>query len=574
VSSHAPTRWTRRQRAREEARASEHWHPARRPSRLPRWIPAPLQKLIRFSFKTAVVLTLLGLAVALFYSCLALRYDLRKVVSMPERTIILDAKGRELATLHGENRRLISREEVPPFFVEALQAREDKRFFEHHGVDLMGLLRATLRNVRDRSFTQGASTLTMQLARNTFEIRERSLHRKLLEIAITLRIEMHYSKDQILSSYLNRIYFGSGCHGLDEAARTYFGIPASKLNDNQSTLLAGIIRAPHACSPFRNLKGALTQRDEVLDRLVAENVITAEKAEQINTTPLNLLSEPNHGTSGILAPLVQRHFDELLADNDRQEGGLILDTTIDAAIQSALEEELAKFTDHLAPDIEIAALILDPRTGGIQAAVGGRKTRPGRYHRALDARRDLGPVFTPFVLAAAAERGLPLDPDPVATGVRLGNAEMERLAKRFGFTGPFGKDRDLYRGSLSTTPLELATAAATLLNDGQRPRTHLVRTLRTSDGTITFQNDSRATSTFSRGAVRESLAVVFSAKSKRLLIATSPADFDAWGLLLDPRHVVCIWAGADQPKPLRESTILPALQSLLTRLQTRLATPN
>ena len=225
---------------------------------------------------------------------------------------------------------------IPEHLVEATLAAEDKRFFEHHGVDVMGLLRATQRNLRDRSFTQGASTLSMQLARNSYSMHQRSLHRKLLEIAITLRIESHYSKDEILTSYLNRIYFGSGCHGLDEAARTYFGIPASELTPNQCALLAGIIRAPHACSPLRNLKGALKQRDEVLDRMVDEEYITQENADSIRMGKLGLLSEPNHGTGGIIAPLIRRHFEELLKDSDINDGGLVLKSTISAGIQFIL----------------------------------------------------------------------------------------------------------------------------------------------------------------------------------------------------------------------------------------------
>lgn len=568
---HAPTRWTRRQRALENTQDDTSWRPSERPSRIPNWIPAPLRGPLRFTLKSGIVLSLLGLAVALLYSCLAFRYDLKEVASMPERSIVLDAQDRELATLHGENRRLLSREEIPPFFVQALQAREDKRFFDHHGVDVMGLLRATLRNLRDRSFTQGASTLSMQLARNSYDMHERSLHRKLLEIAITLRIEAHYSKDEILTCYLNRIYFGSGCHGLDEAARTYFGIPASELTDNQCALLAGIIRAPHACSPLRNLKGALAQRDEVLDRMVAEEFIPQEKADSIRMSKLGLLSEPNHGTGGIIAPLVRRHFEELLEDSDIDDGGLILRTSIDAGIQFILEDELAGFIDKLPEGVEIAAIILNPQTGGIEAARGGRTPRPTRYHRALDARRDLGSIFAPFVFTAAAERGHPLRDSAVTTGARLGNPEMERLAKRFGFAGPFGKDRDLYRGTLSVTPLELATAAAVLCNGGQRPRTYLIQELRNTDGTLVFRNDPTLTPAFSSGAVRESLNAVFPAKSKQVLTGCSPADTDAWGLSLDPRHVVCIWVGHDQPRTLPETLILKDLNSLLDRLRTRLA---
>lgn len=570
MSRYTPTRWSRQQCALENAPDSDSWRPSKRPSRIPNWIPRPLRGPLRFALKAGVLLPLLCLAIALFYSCLAFRYDLKEVASMPERSVVLDIQDREIATLHGENRRLLTREEIPPFFVQALQAREDKRFFEHHGVDVMGLLRATQRNLRDRSFTQGASTLSMQLARNSYSMHQRSLHRKLLEIAITLRIESHYSKDEILTSYLNRIYFGSGCHGLDEAARTYFGIPASELTPNQCALLAGIIRAPHACSPLRNLKGALKQRDEVLDRMVDEEYITQENADSIRMGKLGLLSEPNHGTGGIIVPLIRRHFEELLKDSDINDGGLVLKSTISAGIQFILEEELARFIDTLPDGVEIAAVILNPQTGGIEAARGGRTPRPTRFHRALDARRDLGSIFTPFVLTAAAERGHPIRESAVTTGTRIGNPEMERLAKRFGFTGPFGKGRDLYRGTLSTTPLELAAAAAVLSNGGQRPRTHLIQELRNADGAVVFKNAPSLTPAFSAAAIRESLSAVFPAKTTRILTGSSPADTDAWGLSLSPSHVICIWAGHDRPRALPETLILKDLTALLDRLTTRL----
>lgn len=523
--------------------------------------------------RTTLVLGLVGLAVALFYSCLAFRYDLAEVASMPERSVVLDHTGREIATLHGANRRLLTRDDIPPFFIEALEAREDKRFFSHLGVDAMGLLRATGRNLRDRSFTQGASTLSMQLARNTFELREQTLHRKLLEIAITFRIEAHYSKDEILTCYLNRIYFGSGCHGLDEAARTYFGIPASELNRNQCALLVGIIRAPHACSPFRNLEGAHRQRDEVLDRLVAEQQLAEEEVEEILATPLALLKEPNHGSMGRLAPLIRRHFEELLAETDRREGGLVLTTTLDARTQAVLEEELERLSPRLPSELEVAAIVLDPASGAIRAAIGGRESSPGRFHRALDARRDLGPVFAPFVSAAAAERGLEPSSDPVASGARLGAAETVRLAERFGFTGPFGKAPDLYRGNLSATPLELATAAATLVRDGRRPRTHLLTSLRSGQGTLLFQNDPQPLQAFSRGAVREALENNFPADDRPLLVRPSLGRSDLWGLSLAPDRVVCLWIGNDRPAPLPTSTLTPLLEELLRRLEQRLDPP-
>ncbi|NNC90522.1 MAG: penicillin-binding protein, partial [Akkermansiaceae bacterium] len=337
------------------------------------------------------------MAAALLYFCLSFRYDLDAVQRMPERSIVTDRHGTEIATLHGENRRLITRDEIPPFFVNALMAREDKRFMDHHGVDLRGMARAFLRNVRDLSFTQGASTLTMQLARNSIDLGDHDLHRKGLEAALALRMEARFSKDEILTAYVNRIYFGSGCHGLEEAARRYFHRPASELNANQCALLAGIIRAPHAWSPRRDLDGALAQRDQVLDRLVANGTIDAAAAGRVRALPLALAGHAGPPAGNTATRAIRRHFETILAAREIRRGGLHLASTLDAGMQSALEAELATLLEHCDPDVQGAAVCIDCRTGAIRAIVGGRAGRAGAFNRALDARRDLGSVMTPFI---------------------------------------------------------------------------------------------------------------------------------------------------------------------------------
>jgi membrane peptidoglycan carboxypeptidase len=556
---------SRRQRPARElpVETDDSWRPALRPSRLPAWVPRPLRITLRVLTKLAIWGVIIFVLVTTFYLCLSFRYDLTAVTAMPERSIILDTKGRELATLHGENRRLISRDEIPAEFVLALLAREDKRFFSHHGVDYFGLARATLRNLRDVSFTQGASTLTMQLARNSYDMRARSLHRKLLEIALTYRIEAHFTKDEILTCYVNRIYFGSGCHGIGEASRRYFDREASELTPTQSALLAGIIRAPHACSPLRNLPGAIRQRDEVLARMVAEEFLTAEQADEIRKTPLELVdATPVSARSGA-GQAIRRHFEVLLAKQDIARGGLRIRSSIHANLQFLLETEVQSLDKNLDPSLQLAAVCVDPRDGGMLAIVGGRRPSHGTFNRALDARRDLGSVFSPFLLAALAERGIAPDPDKlISQGRKLGANETARLVKRFGFTGPFAQGDDLFRGSLGTTPLELATAVATLSNEGQRPHTFLLREISTPAGAILFSNQPTLTPALSSQAAKQALEAQFPADDTLTLTGLSPARSDAWALYFGARHALCIWIGADQPAP------LPDPDRTLSRLKT------
>ncbi|RYD30012.1 MAG: hypothetical protein EOP87_17300, partial [Verrucomicrobiaceae bacterium] len=267
------------------------WRPISRPSwwqrLLPEWLHAP----VRWMFWLGVTALVAFGAFVFFYFILAMKFDLKEVAGLPEANHFYDKNGIEIDAPISGGQKLARREDIPDFLVKALQAREDARFFEHVGVDFRGLARATVRNLKDGDFTQGASTLSMQLARNTYEIRAKSMHRKFLEIALTLRIEARYSKDEILTHYLNRIYFGSGAQGIEQAALTYFGKPVRELDENQCAMVVGIIRGPHVFSPLRNPQGALEQRDQTLNRMVAMGFITDGKRRKLEATPIKLASE-------------------------------------------------------------------------------------------------------------------------------------------------------------------------------------------------------------------------------------------------------------------------------------------
>lgn len=579
MSRHSPTRRTRRPRPwetrepvddpllLEDLDLENDWEPAKRPSRLPSWIPGWLRFSIRWSYRLCVIGIGLTLSVALLYLTLSYQHDLAGVQEMPERSIIYDVKDRELATLHGESRRVITRKEIPNFFVTALRAREDMRFYEHSGVDFRGLARATLRNLKDGAFTQGASTITMQLARNSFELREKSLHRKAIEVTLSLRIEQRFTKDEILTSYINRIYFGSGCHGLEEAARHYFDLTAAELNRNQCALLVGIIRGPHAFSPLRKPEAALEQRDQVLARLVTERLITENERDLILEEPLSLRSEDD-GQRGDALQAVRRHIEQLLEEHDIHHGGLRLRSTIDLDIQKLLEREITHLRDQLVEQPQIAVVCIDATTGGIRGIVGGRSLEKTTFNRAMDARRDVGSIITPFIFTAAATQDVPLEQDQaVAVGRQLDHSEMVNLIKRFGFEGPFGSGDDLYRGAVSATPLELATAAATLTHGGKRPRTYFVAELRDEEGLLVPETVPSFTSAFQPEDVGKALSVQFPRGQPRILTGTSPARTDVWGLSVGSEHSICLWIGHDNPRRLDDSdTILKEVHKSMGRL--------
>src|SRR6476619_8652856 len=253
---------------------------------------APAGKKSRTRIRIPWKLALLGLpivavfGVLLFYAVWAQTFDLKKVGDMPERNTVFDVDGKIYSRLAGANRVKVALNEVSPFFIDALLAREDTRFFEHGGIDWRGIARALYRDVMSASAKEGASSITQQLARNSLPLGGRTLSRKVLEAMVALRIERDFTKQQILEAYVHRIYFGAGCYGVQTASLAYFGKNASKLNLSEAALLAGLIRSPNRFSPLRNPEGAAKQRDAVLDRMVALKKITPSQAEQAKKTKI------------------------------------------------------------------------------------------------------------------------------------------------------------------------------------------------------------------------------------------------------------------------------------------------
>ena len=385
-----------------------------------------------------VLALLVGAAVGAVYATWAQLYDLRQLGVMPQRTWIYDCHGQPFSRRAGEDRIIVPLARVSPYFIDALLAREDTRFYQHHGVDPVGIARAIVRNAIRLRAREGASTLTQQLARNSFELGGKNLHRKLLEAFVALRIERNCTKAQILESYVNRIYFGSGLFGVETASRTYFGKPCARLTLGEAAVLAGLIRCPERYSPFRSLPRSLTQRDTVLERMAALGKITPEQAAQARAQAIAVSStRPPGAEDGYEISLIEEELNANLDTDQLAEGGLRIYTTIDPALQkaaeTALDAELArveerpgyahpKRTDCVGrtdgsktPYLQGAVLVLDNATGGIRAVVGGRSYAESTYNRVY-ARRPIGSTFKPFVYAAAYAGGRVAPATPVSDG--------------------------------------------------------------------------------------------------------------------------------------------------------------
>src|SRR6266568_86615 len=391
--------------------------------------------LFRYGWKITLLLLLAGavFAVFLFYGTWAQTFDMKNVGEMPERSTVYDVDGKIYSRLAGANRLKVSLSEVSPYFIMAVLAREDSRFYEHKGIDWHGVLRALARDVLSMSAKEGASSLTMQLARNSLPLGGRTFSRKLLEAMVALRIEREFTKQQILELYVNRIYFGTGCYGVETASQAYFGKNASKLNLSEAALLAGLIRSPNRFSPLKNPKGAAAQRDAVLDRMVALKKITRVQAEEAKKT--KIVTHPKRMPqiqANYAMDAVQRALSLILTQDQMDDGGLSIYTTLDPSVQNtaqdALETQLSKIEhqanfrhpakaeykppengegDAAMPYLEGAVVVIDNSSGGIRALVGGRDYAQSKFNRALaPANRQVGSAFKPFVYAIAFSHGL------------------------------------------------------------------------------------------------------------------------------------------------------------------------
>jgi penicillin-binding protein 1A len=563
------------------------WRPITPPAFWKRWLPPWLHGPVKLFFQLTLIALIPLLGMAFFYLMLAMRFDLDEVAKLPAGTTFYDRDGVQISAPGGAGRQLVKRQDIPDFLVKSLRAREDARFFEHSGVDVRGLARATVRNIKDRDFTQGASTLSMQLARNTFKMKEKSLHRKFLEIALTLRVEARYTKDEILTHYLNRIYFGAGADGIEQAARTYFGKATRDLNDGECALIVGIIRGPHIFSPFRNLEAALEQRNQTLNRLIAMGLIDKTRRDAIIAQPIKLVSEEQRETQTSYAlQAARRELDGILEADDIKFGGLSVYTTLDAGWQNRLEIELTRAVEDLEREktwphpteanhvsgtppvyIQYAAVTTETRTGGILALIGGRNYSDSRFDRTRSS-RDLGSAFEPFVAAAAAERGkLVLPGKPVQTGRQIGPGEVERIAKRCGIEGPFLQTEDLFRGSVAATPLEMSIGLATLGNQGKRARPYLIQKIKDPTGDIVYTNKPVLSAAITAPAALDATSVLEKSNGTRCFTGATGSERDAWTLRLGPSGATAIWLGFDKPTAIARE---PRLKSLLDEFVKRL----
>lgn len=432
-----------------------------------------------------------------------------------------------------ESRRMAPLSSIPKRLQDAVLASEDARFYSHIGIDLPGIVRAAIANVRRLRYAQGGSTITQQVAKNFFLTPEKSLWRKLREAELALVLEIRFSKKQILEAYLNKIYFGQegtrGIYGVEEAARSYFSKSVGELSLEEAALLAAIIRSPNRYSPLRQPLAARERRNWVLARMAQLGMIDSREAESAARSPVrtNPRRVPPRGGE-YFADYVQKVAEDGIGEEKPYlyRAGYRLYTSLDpfhqAAAESAVAQGLAEIERtgrNAAGTLQTALVAVDPATGELTAMVGGRGYGETQFNRAADARRQPGSAFKPFVLLAAMQQaaagkgkvtlattvsGEPISlptregmwtpanfegkrygvitvrrmiEDSVNTAtVRLatevGLPEVVSTARLAGFTSPLAPVPSLALGSFEVTPVELAYAYATLASGGIRYEPH------------------------------------------------------------------------------------------------------
>jgi len=441
--------------------------PSRRKGRLWRWF-------VLFPVLGAVaaagVGTILFFLVRAEFVAMAKQFDLERLERMESASLIYDRKGGLMGKIYIQNRDPVPYDKLPQLLVQAVVSTEDQRFWDHDGVDYLGVARAAIANWTSGRIRQGASTVTQQLARNSFDLKERTYRRKLLEIALAHRIEENFPKEKIMELYLNRVYFGSGLYGAEAAARGYFGVPASAISAGQAAMLAGLLKSPNSLSPWTNRQAAQDNRNFVLAQMRSMGFLTSKAYEEAVAVPLVVRQRPDPNKQSYAMDYVRQQAINSLGYDRAMNGGFRIYTTLDPAMQLEAEKALRRKLDEVEkrpgyanqtleqfrqryeasppkagdsntqqPEyLQGAILALDNKTGGVLVMVGGRDFFHSEYNRSVQGRRPLGTAFVPLVYAAAFEKGL--FPGTVVQDWALDN-RLVGLGGGAGILGEWGVER-------------------------------------------------------------------------------------------------------------------------------------
>ncbi|MCM0021579.1 MAG: transglycosylase domain-containing protein, partial [Tagaea sp.] len=362
--------------------------------------------LVKWVFVLGIWTGIAGAGVLGYFALTLPPVDLIERFERKPSLTFVDARGGTVATYGDLYGGLVRLEDMPPWLPMAVLATEDRRFYSHFGVDPRGIARAAVANFRAGRVVQGGSTITQQLAKNVFLDNDRSAARKIRELLLALWLERKFTKDQILTLYMNRVYLGAGTYGVEAASRRYFGKPARAVNTHEAAIVAGLLKAPSRFAPTASMPRAKARAAEVLDNMVEAGFLTAEQRASAGAMPVAVpaASQAQRGSRYYTDWLLEQVQGFVgFADRD-----LTIVTTMDQRLQRAAETALEEMLAREGPraDVEQGAVVIMSPDGAVRALVGGRDYARSQYNRATDARRQPGSAFKSFVYLAAAERGL------------------------------------------------------------------------------------------------------------------------------------------------------------------------
>ncbi len=569
----------------------------------------------RWLFSMFLALTFWGTAAgALAFGVLWYSLERGGSFKIPDREpgiMVLANDGSELAeqgTFFGD---AVDIKELPDYVPNAIIAIEDRRFYNHFGIDPIGITRAMVRNVTKGQFREGGSTLTQQLAKNLFLTQERTMSRKAQEAVFAIWLESKFSKDEILQLYMNRVYFGGGANGIDKAARAFYGKSAYELSLMEAATLAALLKAPTTYNPVKNPEEARGRAKLVLDAMVDQGYVSAEDEKDALNSKSKAAAPSAVGATQYAVDWVNSQLPLFVKDRSKS---LIIETTLDPTMQANAEGALRRVLAANGKKLNVGqgAVVMLDRNGAIRALVGGRSYQKSQFNRATVAKRQPGSAFKAFVYLAAMENGyqpqsVEVD-EPVTVGgwspenykhKYMGEVSLQQAyamslntvavkltaaltpsivteaAKRMGITSTLGKDASIALGTSEVSVLEMATAFTPFGNGGQSVEPYIVKRVLTRDGNVVYERlgDGLA-QVIDDNILGEMNAmmreVINSGTAKRAKFTgmdmggktgTSQDYRDAWFVGYTPYYTTAVWMGNDDNTPTKQVTggSLPAL---------------
>jgi penicillin-binding protein 1A len=535
--------------------------------------------------------------------------------SPTETTHIYDINGKPLASIHDEaNRDVVPLDKISPNLKRAVLAIEDSNFFTHKGINPGGIARALLVNLEKGRTVEGGSTMTMQLVKNLFLSPQSKFSRKVAEAVMSIRLEQILNKDQILQLYLNQIYLGHNLYGVETASRSYFNKSANNLTLSEAAMLAGLISAPEEYSPFVNYKLAKERQERVLSRMEDLKWITpAQKAaaskEKIKLGKITSFggSQVPYVTQAVVQELTRRFGRDAVV-----KGGMRVQTTIDLKMQRIAEETVKAWHNRLyyqglfydREEGQIALAAVDPRTHFVKAMVGGVDYEKSQFNRAIQARRQPGSSFKPFVYYAAFASGkyspdsvvydspvgyrdgdgyyypqnygggfsgavsirraleVSLNIPAVKLGQEVGLNKVIEICRVLGIRSPMEPVISLPLGAVDLTPLEMAGAFATFANNGWHSDTTFIVQVTDSSGNVLLDNTPKpklVLNSWAAASVNSALQGVINNGTARAAqlgrpaagkTGTTSSERDIWFVGYVPQLSVAVWMGNDNYRPM------------------------